>query len=113
MAHPVYSRRGLLPESKKLAESLQRSNKLLLEANEELKKAIQARSKFIANMSHELRTPLNVIIGFSELMLEEVPGKINEEQRQNLNDILSNGKRLLQLIDDILDLFKIESGKSH
>ncbi len=113
MTHSVYSRTEISQESKRLAESLQRSNKLLLEANEELKKAIRARSRFMANMSHELRTPLNVIIGFSELMLDEVPGKINEEQRQSLNDILSNGKRLLKLIDDILELFKIESGENH
>jgi len=113
MAHSVYSRTGLPQESKRLAESLQSSNKLLLEANEELKKAIRARSRFIASMSHELRTPLNVIIGFSELMLDEVLGKINEEQRQSLNDILVSGKRLLKLIDDILELFKIESGKNH
>ena len=113
MAHSVYSRTGLSQESKRLAENLQSSNKLLLEANEELKKAIRARSRFMASMSHELRSPLNVIIGFSELMLDEVLGKINEEQRQGLNDILSSGKRLLKLIDDILELFTIESGKNH
>ena len=94
-----------------MAESLQRSNKLLLEANEELKKATRAKSKFMADMSHELRTRLNVIIGFSELMLDEVPGKINEEQRQCLNDVLSSGKRLLELINDALDLSRIESGE--
>jgi two-component system cell cycle sensor histidine kinase PleC len=110
MTHLASGRTGLSQEGKRLAESLQRSNKLLLEANEELKKAIRARSRYMADMSHELRTPLNVIIGFSELMLDEVPGKINEDQRQGLNDILTNGKRLLKLIDDILDSFKIEPG---
>jgi len=103
---------GLSQENKKLAESLQRSNKLLFEANEKLRKVTQAKSQFMDNMSHELRTPLNVIIGFSELMLDEVPGQINEDQRQNLNDILSNGRRLLKLIDDILDKFEMESGKN-
>ncbi len=101
----------LSQENKRLVESLQRSNKLLYEANEELKRATQAKSEFLAHMSHELRTPLNVIIGFSELMLDEVPGKTNDEQKQCLNDILSSGKHLLNLINDILDLSKVESGK--
>lgn len=103
---------GPAEENKKLAESLQRSKKLLFEANEKLRKSTQAKYEFMGRMSHELRTPLNVIIGFSELMLDEVSGKINEEQRQNLNDILSNGRRLLKLIDDILDQFEKESGKN-
>ena len=78
---------------------------------EEFNRATQSKSEFMASMSHELRTPLNVIIGFSELMLDEVLGKINEEQRQSLNDILNSGRHLLDLINDILDLSKIESGK--
>ena len=98
-------------ENKRLVESLQRTNKLLFEANQELRKAAQAKSNFLAHMSHELRTPLNVIIGFSQLMTDEVPGKINNEQRQCLDDILSSGKLLLNLIDEVLDLSKIESGK--
>jgi len=98
-------------ENKRLVESLQRTNKLLFEANEELKKATQLKSEFLANMSHELRTPLNVIIGFSELMLDKVPGKINEEQRQCLSDILDSSQHLLKLINEVLDLSRIESGK--
>ncbi len=101
----------LLLENKRLVESLQHSNKLLFEANEELKKATQAKSEFLANMSHELRTPLNVIIGFSELMVDKVPGKINEEQRQCLSDILDSSHRLLNLVNEVLDLSKVESGK--
>ncbi len=101
----------LLLENKRLVDSLQRSNKLLYEANEELRRATQAKSEFLANMSHELRTPLNVVIGFSELMLDGVPGEINKEQRQCLDDIMSSGKHLLDLINDVLDLSKIESGK--
>ncbi len=98
-------------ENKRLVESLQRSNKLLFEANEELKRATQLKSEFLANMSHELRTPLNVVIGFSQLMLDGVPGEINKEQRQCLDDILSCSQHLLNLINEILDLSKIESGK--
>jgi len=62
-------------------------------------------------MSHELRTPLNAIIGFSQLLMDEVPGRINEEQGQCLNDILISSERLLGLINDALDLSKIESDK--
>ena len=101
----------LLRENKKLVENLQQSNKLLYEANEELKKATQAKSEFLAHMSHELRTPLNVIIGFSELLLDEIPGKINAAQKQNLGDILNGGKNLLNLINEILDISKIEAGR--
>ena len=101
----------LLLENKSLVENLQRSNRLLFEANEELKRATQAKSEFLANMSHELRTPLNVIIGFSELMIDKVPGEINIEQGQCLTDILTSGKHLLNLINEVLDLSKIESGK--
>ena len=101
----------LLQENKRLVESLQRSNKLLSETNKELRKATLAKSEFLAHMSHELRTPLNVVIGFAELMLDEVPGKVNEEQRLCLNDVWGSGKHLLNLINDILDLSKIESGK--
>jgi len=111
MAQMDRSSMGLTRENKRPVESLQHRNKLLFEANEESRKATQAKSEFMAHMSHELRTPLNVIIGFAELMLDEVPGKINEEQRRSLNDIRNSGKRLLDLINDILDLPGIESGE--
>jgi len=101
----------LLLENKKLVEELQRSNKLLSGANEELWRANQAKSEFLAHMSHELRTPLNAIIGFSELLLDGIPGEINDEQRQCLNDILDSGQHLLNLINDVLDLAKVEAGK--
>jgi len=83
----------------------------LLEKTKEAEVASQLKSEFLANMSHELRTPLNVIIGFSELMLDEVPGKVNGEQRHCLNDILASSRHLLQLVNEVLDLSKIESGK--
>jgi len=92
-------------------EELMTQQQELIEKTEEVERATQAKSEFLANMSHELRTPLNVIIGFSELMMDAVPGEINKEQRQCLDDILSSGKNLLNLIDDVLDLSKVESGK--
>ncbi len=83
----------------------------LLDKNRQVEEANRLKTEFLANMSHELRTPLNVIMGFSELMMDEVPGGVNEEQRQCLDDILSSGNHLLDLINEVLDLSKIESGK--
>ncbi len=70
-----------------------------------------AKSIFLANMSHELRTPLNGIIGFSEVLIDKHYGDLNEKQEEYLNDILSSGRHLLSLVQDILDLSKVETGK--
>ena len=80
-------------------------------ANRELAAASQHKSEFLANMSHELRTPLNAIIGFSEILAEKMFGDINEKQTEYLQDILESGRHLLSLINDILDLSKVEAGR--
>ena len=69
------------------------------------------KSEFLANMSHELRTPLNGIIGFTEFLVDEKPGPLNAKQREYLRDVLNSARHLLQLINDVLDLAKVEAGK--
>jgi signal transduction histidine kinase len=78
---------------------------------EELETVSRHKSEFLANMSHELRTPLNAIIGFSELLHQESFGSLNEHQRVYVEDVLAAGQHLLALINDILDLAKVEAGR--
>jgi signal transduction histidine kinase len=82
----------------------------IADKSRQLEAASQHKSEFLANMSHELRTPLNAIIGFSEVLAEKMFGDVNAKQAEYLQDILESGRHLLSLINDILDLSKIEAG---
>lgn len=86
-------------------------NKELEEKNRRIQEASRLKSEFLANMSHELRTPLNAIIGFSEFLHDGQAGEITQEQKGFLHNVLTSGHDLLRLINDVLDLSKIESGK--
>jgi signal transduction histidine kinase/DNA-binding response OmpR family regulator len=99
--------------SQQLAVTLQdaRSAQLTQQALEEMREADRLKTQFLANMSHELRTPLNSIIGFSRVILKGIDGPVNETQEQDLKAIHSAGLHLLGLINDILDVSKIEAGK--
>jgi PAS domain S-box-containing protein len=84
-------------ERKRFEQSLQEANRM--------------KSEFLANMSHELRTPLNGIIGFTEFLVDQKPGPLNQKQKEYLSDVLNSARHLLQLINDVLDLAKVEAGK--
>jgi len=94
-----------------LAANVNRMNDKLRRLYKELETASRHKSEFLANMSHELRTPLNAIIGFSQVLRERMFGEVNEKQAEYLDDIRSSGNHLLSLINDVLDLSKVEAGQ--
>jgi PAS domain S-box-containing protein len=98
-------------ERKRLDQVLQEKNIELENARSVAEKTNLSKSDFLANMSHELRTPLNSVIGFSEVLQDQLFGPINEKQQEYVKNILTSGRHLLSLINDILDLSKVESGK--
>ena len=109
---------GVLPDKRQLGISMAldvteriKTQKVMQRAMETAEQASRAKSDFLANMSHELRTPLNAIIGFAEILRDEIVGSVNAEQKECINDIHISGQHLLEMINDILDLSKIEAGK--
>jgi two-component system CheB/CheR fusion protein len=100
-----------ITERREIEKGLEKTHEELQELAAELKRTTRAKSEFLANMSHELRTPLNSINGFSEILSDETFGPLNEKQKKYVNNILTSGKHLLLLINQILDMAKVESGK--
>ncbi len=92
-------------------QQLTTTNEKLGQINDQLERANLHKSQFLANMSHELRTPLNAIIGFSEILQDQVFGEMNEKQLRYVNNILTSGRHLLGLVNDVLDLAKVEAGR--
>ena len=94
-----------------LARNVNRMNEELRHLYGELETASRHKSEFLANMSHELRTPLNAILGFSQVLQQKLFGELNAKQEEYVEDILSSGNHLLALINDVLDLSKVEAGQ--
>ena len=111
----VKEKTGDLTESRQalvsLVEDVNEANDQLTQANKKLQELDRLKSMFIASMSHELRTPLNSIIGFTGIILQGLTGEITEEQRKQLSIVKSSGSHLLALINDVIDVSKIEAGK--
>ena len=100
-----------ITERKEIEAGLEKAHEELKGLAAELKRTARVKSEFLANMSHELRTPLNSINGFSEVLYDETFGSLNEKQKKYTNNILISGKHLLLLINQILDMAKVEAGK--
>jgi PAS domain S-box-containing protein len=107
----IYAVARDITERKRSQQQIERQNRELELRNREVERATQLKSKFLANMSHELRTPLNAIVGFSDLLADGTPGDLNDKQKRFVNHIKQGSAHLLQLINDILDLSKIEAGQ--
>lgn len=100
-----------ITQRREIEDGLEKAHDELTALTIELKRVAQVKSEFLSNMSHELRTPLNSINGFSEVLYDETFGSLNEKQKQYVNNVLSSGKHLLLLINQILDMAKVEAGK--
>jgi len=100
-----------ITERREIENGLEKAHEELQELAAELERTAKVKSEFLANMSHELRTPLNSINGFSEVLYDETFGPLNEKQKQYVNNVLTSGKHLLLLINQILDMAKVEAGK--
>lgn len=100
-----------ISERRQLEDEVQQRSAELEEQNRQVQEASRLKSEFLANMSHELRTPLNAIIGFAELMYDGKVGAVSDDHKEFLGDILTSSRHLLQLINDVLDLAKVEAGK--
>jgi PAS domain S-box-containing protein len=111
VAADVTQRRQDEEEKRQFTERLAAANRELELRNREVERATQLKSKFLASMSHELRTPLNAIVGFSDLLSEQAAGQLNPKQERFVHHIKQGSAHLLQLINDILDLSKIEAGQ--
>ena len=104
-------RAELLETEAKSAAQLAELNKQLQERQQALEQAMGVRNRFYASMSHELRTPINAVIGYSTLMIDNIYGPLNDKQREGLQRTLRAARHLLELVNDVLDLSKIEAGK--
>jgi signal transduction histidine kinase len=104
-------RTSLLEAEAEAAAKLEEANRMLQERQAELERAMTARNRFYASMSHELRTPINAIIGYNTLLLDSIYGPLNEQQAHGIERTHKAAKHLLELVNDVLDLSKIEAGK--
>lgn len=105
----VQSQRLAKADLRRLANRLMTKSEALRETNAQLASAIQSRDEFLATMSHELRTPLTGILGLTELLIEKIPGPLNAQQERHLNTVQESGHHLLELINDVLDMAKMEA----